>query len=55
MADKRIELKINGMHCAACSARIEKIVGNLAGIETCSVNLATEEARVQFDPSTTSL
>jgi len=55
MADKRIELKINGMHCAACSARIEKVVGNLEGIETCSVNLATEEARVQFDPSTTSL
>lgn len=55
MADKKIELKINGMHCAACSARIEKVVGNLEGIETCSVNLATEQARVQYDPSTTSL
>ncbi len=55
MADKRLELKINGMHCAACSARIEKVVGNLAGIETCSVNLATEQARVQYDPSTTGL
>jgi len=55
MAEKKLELKIGGMHCAACSARIEKVVGNLQGIETCSVNLATEQAQVNYDPSVTGL
>lgn len=55
MADKKLELKINGMHCAACSARIEKVVGNLEGVAVCSVNLATEQARVQYDPSVSGL
>ena len=55
MADKKLELKINGMHCAACSARIEKVVGNLEGVAICSVNLATEQARIQYDPSVSGL
>jgi len=55
MTDKKLELKINGMHCAACSARIEKVVGNLPGIETCSVNLATEQAQIHYEPSQTGL
>jgi Cu+-exporting ATPase len=55
MTDKKLELKISGMHCAACSARIEKVVGNLPGIETCSVNLATEQAQIYYKPSQSGL
>jgi len=55
MTDKKLELKISGMHCAACSARIEKVVGNLPGIETCSVNLATEQAQIHYEPSRTGM
>ena len=55
MAEQKIEMKVSGMHCAACSTRIEKVVGNLEGIGTCSVNLATERATVFFDASTTGL
>jgi Cu+-exporting ATPase len=44
-----VQLSISGMHCAACSARIEKVVGSLDGVEECSVNLATEKAQVRFD------
>ena len=43
-------LTIGGMHCAACSARIEKALRKLEGVETASVNLATEKAMVVFNP-----
>lgn len=46
-----IELKISGMTCAACSARIEKKLGRAEGVIKASVNLATEKANVQYDPS----
>ena len=46
---KRLDLKIDGMHCAACSARIERVVGKLDGVDLARVNLATETGAVTFD------
>lgn len=40
-------LDIEGMTCATCAGRIEKVVGKLDGVEAISVNLATEKARVR--------
>jgi Cu+-exporting ATPase len=37
------------MTCAACAARIEKVVSRLAGIGKASVNLATEKLFVEYD------
>ena len=37
---------ITGMRCAACSARVEKAVSALAGVEQCTVNLLTGSAAV---------
>lgn len=51
----RETLKITGMTCAACSARIEKVLGKMEGIDEVAVNLATEKATVSFDPNTTNL
>ena len=51
MAEQTFLAKIGGMHCAACSTRIEKVVGNLPGVTTCSVNLATEKAKIVYDPA----
>jgi Cu+-exporting ATPase len=51
MAAQTYQAKIHGMHCAACSTRIEKVVGNLDGVTACSVNLATERARIDYDPA----
>lgn len=48
-------LKIKGMTCAACSARIEKVVGKMEGVEQISVNLATEKATVSYDPALTDI
>ena len=43
--------KISGMHCAACSAAIERFLGKQDGIEYVSVNLATEKMLVKYDES----
>ncbi len=47
---RNVELNIEGMTCAACSARIEKVVGRLKAVESVSVNLASEKAHVTFVP-----
>jgi P-type Cu+ transporter len=50
-----IELGIEGMTCASCSARVERALRKLAGVSEASVNLATERASVSFDPAAQSL
>ncbi len=50
MAIENYRADIQGMHCAACSSRIERVVGNLTGVVDCSVNLATERATIDFEP-----
>ncbi|MDR1839805.1 MAG: heavy metal translocating P-type ATPase, partial [Treponema sp.] len=42
-------LSIGGMTCAACSARVEKAIRKLEGVENAIVNLATEKAKVVYD------
>ncbi|WP_404378843.1 heavy metal translocating P-type ATPase [Caenispirillum salinarum] len=41
-----IEVGIEGMTCAACSTRLEKVLGKVPGVEAATVSLATESARV---------
>ena len=43
-----VEFSIAGMTCAACSARLEKVLNRQAGVEA-NVNLAAERARVRLD------
>lgn len=50
-APNKAELKITGMTCAACSAKIEKKLSKTEGIKIASVNLATERATIEYDPS----
>jgi len=47
---KTLELEIEGMHCASCSTRIEKVVGGLDGVLSATVNLPAERATIVFDP-----
>ena len=44
-------LPVEGMTCASCVRRIEKALVKVEGVETASVNLATEKAHVIFDPT----
>ncbi len=46
-----LELKIGGMHCAACSSRIERVTGRMEGVTEASVNLGAESGRFVFDPA----
>ncbi|MDR2392706.1 MAG: heavy metal translocating P-type ATPase [Treponema sp.] len=46
-----LTIPIGGMTCAACSARVEKGISKLAGVERATVNLATEKATVIYDPA----
>ncbi|MGU3398976.1 heavy metal translocating P-type ATPase [Brucellaceae bacterium D45D] len=39
---------VEGMHCASCVSTVEKAVANVPGVDTVSVNLATEKADVTF-------
>lgn len=45
-----LHFDIGGMHCAACSSRIERVVGRMDGVEKISVNLATAKAEVWASP-----
>ncbi len=50
---EHVVLPIEGMFCAACVLRIEKVVGKVAGVDGVSVNLASERASIDFDPERT--
>ncbi|MGS4147651.1 heavy metal translocating P-type ATPase [Staphylococcus pseudintermedius] len=47
--------KITGMTCAACSARIERVLQREAGIDQINVNLVMENGTVKYDPSRISI
>ena len=46
-----MELKfdVSGMTCAACSARVEKVTGNVDGVTKAEVNLLAGKMVVQAD------
>jgi P-type Cu+ transporter len=46
---------VRGMHCAACVGKVERALTSVPGVDRASVNLATEQATVSFDPALTSL
>jgi len=46
-----LDLGIGGMTCASCVMRVEKALKKVPGVLDASVNLATESARVRFEPS----
>lgn len=51
----RIDLPITGMTCAACVRNVERALKKEDAVSEATVNLATERARVDYDPSLTTL
>jgi len=47
--DQKIEIAIEGMHCASCALRVEKGLEVVPGVHTAAVNFATESATVSID------
>lgn len=52
---KETNLKIEGMHCAGCSTRLEKVLNNLDGVETAKVSLEEKKATIKYDETKISL
>jgi len=50
MTPQALDLTLTGMTCAACAARIEKVLNRAPGV-TAGVNYATETAHVEYDPA----
>lgn len=46
----KLRIAIEGMHCANCSANIEKQFNKLPGVVSCSVNLANNTGIIEFYP-----
>lgn len=46
---KKEQFNVTGMTCAACSARVEKAVGKLAGVDKIAVNLLKNSMVVEYD------
>ncbi|HMK11825.1 MAG TPA: cation transporter, partial [Acidimicrobiales bacterium] len=47
---EHVDLRLTGMTCASCAARVEKKLNRLAGV-TATVNFATETAACDIDPA----
>src|SRR5919109_1129268 len=45
---RRVDLELEGMHCAACAAAIQRSLNDVDGVEA-SVNFATEKAAVRYE------
>ncbi|UUZ65571.1 heavy metal translocating P-type ATPase [Polaromonas sp. P1-6] len=52
VGDASLRLKIDGMTCASCVARVEKALRRLPGVLSAEVNLATETAEVTVSGAT---
>ncbi|WP_255429145.1 heavy metal translocating P-type ATPase [Ramlibacter albus] len=50
MTTEILDLGVGGMTCASCVNRVERALRKVPGVQEASVNLATETARVTFEP-----
>ncbi|MBI5020197.1 MAG: copper-translocating P-type ATPase [Ignavibacteriales bacterium] len=48
---KTLIIPVEGMTCASCVSRVEKVLKNIDGVESANVNLATEKVTITIDSS----
>jgi Cu+-exporting ATPase len=51
VSPERVRLDIDGMTCASCATRVGRKLSGVEGVTGSSVNYATEEATVVYDPA----
>lgn len=54
-ASRMVTLDVEGMTCASCVLRVEKSLKGVDGVADAAVNLASEKARITFDPARTTI
>jgi Cu+-exporting ATPase len=47
----KLNIPVSGMTCAACQARVQRVLERTPGVDDASVNLMTNTATVRFDPA----
>lgn len=47
---EQLDLSVEGMTCASCVKRVERVLSAVPGVQSASVNLATERAQVSYEP-----
>ena len=46
---KKVEIKIEGMHCEGCSKRLTKVLNNVEGVKSAEVSLENKLADIEYD------
>ena len=52
---RRERIGVGGMHCSTCSETVAEAMASMEGVADASVNYATDEATVEYDPERASL
>lgn len=55
MNNKKLNIDVMGMTCAACSARVEKALLKKEGIESAVVNLVAQNVTIEYNPESISI
>lgn len=50
MEDSKITIRVHGMECASCAAKIEKQLNKINGVNEVAVNFAAEKVTVKYNP-----
>jgi copper chaperone CopZ len=50
-----VTLSVPTVHCHACQMNIEEALDELAGVDACSVDLATRTVTLTYDPDVVEL
>ncbi|MEI6849978.1 MAG: heavy metal-associated domain-containing protein [archaeon] len=46
---KKVKLSINGMHCASCSANVERSLKTVKGVKNVSISLMLKKGNVEME------
>ncbi len=46
---KKVEMKVEGMHCEGCSKRLTKVLNNVEGVKNAQVSLENKTADIEYD------
>lgn len=52
---KKVEIKIEGMHCEGCSKRLTKVLNNVEGVKSAEVSLENKLADIEYDETVAKL
>ena len=52
---KKVEIKIEGMHCEGCSNRLTKVLNNVDGVKNAEVSLENKLANIEYDETVAKL